>query len=110
MWRRGANLDGDTANFIETEQLVEFEDFRIAFLQVRGSIPLLWEQIVDLSYKPQLNILNHEETPKVIERHFNYLKQRYGEVVAVDLTDNHGEEGHLSSRFALEMKKVLNVR
>lgn len=34
MWRRGANLDGDTANFIETEQLVEFEDFRTAFLQV----------------------------------------------------------------------------
>lgn len=34
MWRRGANLDGDTANFIETEQLVEFEDYRTSFLQV----------------------------------------------------------------------------
>lgn len=30
--------------------------------QVRGSIPLLWEQIVDLSYKPRLNIINHEQT------------------------------------------------
>lgn len=26
--------------------------------------------------------------PKVIERHFNDIKQRYGEAVAVDLTDN----------------------
>lgn len=34
MWRRGANLEGDTANFIETEQLLEFEGFRSSFLQV----------------------------------------------------------------------------
>lgn len=34
MWRRGANLEGDVANFIETEQLVEFEGFRSSLLQV----------------------------------------------------------------------------
>lgn len=34
MWRRGANLEGDTANFIETEQLLEFEGFKASFLQV----------------------------------------------------------------------------
>lgn len=133
MWRRGANLEGDTANFIETEQLLEVKGFRTSLLQVlsyhfilgprynacfyllfsfpketsracfisvlasfafwlihlhislwiiqedillfllmygyfgsalqvRGSIPLLWEQIVDLSYKPQLKLLNHEQT------------------------------------------------
>nr|GEW10903.1 phosphoinositide phosphatase SAC8 isoform X1 [Tanacetum cinerariifolium] len=56
MWRRGANLEGDTANFIETEQLLEYDGFKSSFLQVRGSIPLLWEQIVDLSYKPRLLI------------------------------------------------------
>lgn len=42
MWRRGANLEGDTANFIETEQLLEFEGFKTSFLQVfyhtRGSL------------------------------------------------------------------------
>lgn len=34
MWRRGANLEGDTANFIETEQLLEFEGYMSSFLQV----------------------------------------------------------------------------
>lgn len=34
MWRRGANLEGDTANFIETEQLVEHEGFEASLLQV----------------------------------------------------------------------------
>ncbi|XP_010253772.1 PREDICTED: phosphoinositide phosphatase SAC8 isoform X2 [Nelumbo nucifera] len=110
MWRRGANLEGDTANFIETEQLFEFEGFRSSFLQIRGSIPLLWEQIVDLSYKPRLRIINHEETPKAVERHFHDLTQRYGETVAVDLTDKHGDEGQLSMAYASEMEKLPHVR
>ncbi|XP_019162639.1 PREDICTED: phosphoinositide phosphatase SAC8 isoform X2 [Ipomoea nil] len=84
MWRRGANLEGDTANFIETEQFLEFGSLRSSFLQVRGSIPLLWEQIVDLSYKPQLNIIYHEET--------------------------QGDEGKLSTAYAAEMQKLPNVR
>ncbi|CAL5420350.1 unnamed protein product [Camellia sinensis] len=110
MWRRGANLEGETANFIETEQLLEFEGFRSSFLQIRGSIPLLWEQIVDLSYKPQLNIIDHEQQSKVVERHFRDILQKYGETVAVDLTDQHGGEGKLSMAFAVELEKLPNVR
>ncbi|XP_028121238.1 phosphoinositide phosphatase SAC8 isoform X1 [Camellia sinensis] len=110
MWRRGANLEGETANFIETEQLLEFEGFRSSFLQIRGSIPLLWEQIVDLSYKPQLNIIDHEQQSKVVERHFRDILQKYGETVAVDLTDQHGGEGKLSMAFAAELEKLPNVR
>lgn len=34
MWRRGANFEGDTANFIETEQLLENEELKSSFLQV----------------------------------------------------------------------------
>ncbi|KAJ8533775.1 hypothetical protein K7X08_007099 [Anisodus acutangulus] len=110
MWRRGANLEGDTANFIETEQLLEFEGFRSSFLQIRGSIPLLWEQIVDLSYKPRLNIIDHEETPKVVERHFHDLSQRYGDVIAVDLTNKQGDEGLLSAAYTTEIQKLSSVR
>ncbi|XP_024189886.1 phosphoinositide phosphatase SAC8 isoform X1 [Rosa chinensis] len=110
MWRRGANLEGDVANFIETEQLAEFEGFKSSLLQIRGSIPLLWEQIVDLSYKPQLKIIDHEQTSNVVERHFHDLFQRYGETIAVDLTDKHGDEGELSKAFANETQNLPNVR
>ncbi|KAI3408591.1 uncharacterized protein J3R85_020216 [Psidium guajava] len=84
MWRRGANLEGDVANFIETEQILDVEGFRSSLLQVRGSIPLIWEQIVDLSYKPQLRLIEHEQT--------------------------HGGEGQLSAAYAAEMQKLPNVR
>ncbi|KAM0991510.1 hypothetical protein EV2_010228 [Malus domestica] len=110
MWRRGANLDGDVANFIEAEQLVETEGFQSSLLQIRGSIPLLWEQIVDLSYKPQLRIITHEQTSNVVERHFFFLSQRYGETMAVGLTDKLGDEGQLSTAFSAEMQNLPNVR
>ncbi|KAM2894702.1 hypothetical protein FF1_009908 [Malus domestica] len=110
MWRRGANLDGDLANFIETERLVEIEGFQSSLLQIRGSIRLLWEQIVDLRYKPQLRIITHEQTSNVVERHFFNLSQRYGETMAVDLTDKHGDEGQLSTAFSAEMQNLPNVR
>ncbi|RLN42463.1 phosphoinositide phosphatase SAC8 isoform X1 [Panicum miliaceum] len=110
MWRRGANLEGATANFVETEQLIEYEGLTSSFIQVRGSIPLLWEQIVDLSYKPRLCIIEHEETPKVVQRHFHDLSQRYGETVVIDLTDKRGDEGDLSNAFAAEMSRIRDVR
>ncbi|CAL5388749.1 unnamed protein product [Camellia sinensis] len=81
MWRRGANLEGDVANFIETEQLLEFEGSMSSFLQ-----------------------------SKVVERHFHDIIERYGETVAVDLTDKHGDEGQLSMAYATEMEKLPNVR
>ncbi|KAL5984355.1 hypothetical protein ACLOJK_018459 [Asimina triloba] len=77
---------------------------------IRGSIPLLWEQIVDLRYKPRLRIISHEEMPKVVERYFHDLTQRYGEVVAVDLTYQHGDEGELSRAYAAEMRQLPHVR
>ncbi|KAL4557920.1 hypothetical protein LXL04_036114 [Taraxacum kok-saghyz] len=110
MWRRGANLEGDTANFIETEQLLEYNGFKSSFLQVRGSIPLLWEQIVDLSYKPRLAVIEHQDTPMVVKRHFHDLLQRYGDIIALDLTDQHGNESLINLAFATEMEKLPDIR
>ncbi|KAJ6303495.1 hypothetical protein OIU77_017385 [Salix suchowensis] len=103
-------LEGDTANFIETEQLLELEGYRSSLLQIRGSIPILWEQIVDLSYRPSLRIISHEQTSNVVERHFHDLYQRYGDTMAVDLTNKHGDEGQLSTAYAAEMQKLPHVR
>ncbi|XP_031092699.1 phosphoinositide phosphatase SAC8-like isoform X2 [Ipomoea triloba] len=74
-------------NFADVLELWSFtlDEFVQGFHDyVRGSIPLLWEQIVDLSYKPQLNIIYHEET--------------------------QGDEGKLSAAYAAEMQKLPNVR
>lgn len=108
MWRRGADSDGYVANFVETEQILQLKGFTASFVQVRGSIPFLWEQIVDLKYKPKFEIVRHEDAPEVVERHFLDLRKRYGTVLAVDLVNKHGGEGRLSEKYANAMQRVVS--
>ncbi|XP_075515278.1 phosphoinositide phosphatase SAC7-like isoform X1 [Primulina tabacum] len=108
MWRRGADSDGFVANFVETEQIMQLNGYTASFIQVRGSIPLLWDQVVDLTYKPKFEIVTPEEAPRVVERHFLDLRKKYGNVLAVDLVNKHGGEGRLCEKFGDEMQKVAS--
>ncbi|XP_057492537.1 phosphoinositide phosphatase SAC7-like isoform X3 [Actinidia eriantha] len=108
MWRRGADSDGYVANFVESEQIIQLNGHTASFVQVRGSIPLLWEQIVDLTYKPKFELVRLEEAPRVVERHFLDLRKKYGNVVAVDLVNKHGGEGRLCEKFASAMQHIAS--
>lgn len=108
MWRRGADSDGYVANFVETEQIVQLNGHTASFVQVRGSIPLLWDQIVDLTYKPKFEIVRQEEAPRVVDRHFLDLRKKYGNVVAVDLVNKHGGEGRLCEKYGDAMQHIAS--
>ncbi|PWA45930.1 phosphoinositide phosphatase SAC6 [Artemisia annua] len=108
MWRRGADPDGYVANFVESEQIIQLKGFTASFVQVRGSMPFLWEQTVDLTYKPKFDILRPEEASRVAERHFLDLRKKYGNVVAVDLVNTHGDEGRLTRQFATSVQNILS--
>jgi hypothetical protein len=41
---RGVNDYGQVANFAETEQVIFLGDETTSYVQVRGSVPLFWEQ------------------------------------------------------------------
>ncbi|KPJ08916.1 Phosphatidylinositide phosphatase SAC1-A [Papilio machaon] len=51
---RGADAQGNVANFVETEQIIERGGEKSSFVQTRGSIPLFWSQYPDLKYKPAM--------------------------------------------------------
>lgn len=45
--KRGIDADGHCANYVETEQILlvgEYGSHALAFLQVRGSVPVYWNQ------------------------------------------------------------------
>ncbi|KAI8557035.1 hypothetical protein RHMOL_Rhmol05G0302900 [Rhododendron molle] len=83
---------------------------RFKLTEGRMSKPI-WKQ-ADPRFVWNRNILEEliENKSKVVERHFRDITQRYGETIAVDLTDKHGDEGQLSAAFAAEMQKLPNVR
>lgn len=98
MWTRGIDKDGAVANYVETEQIIEFRDYRSSFVQTRGSIPLFWKQDPNLRYKPPPTLTddNHEEA---FGWHFESQVMLYGRQVAINLINHGGSEGRLQEAF-----------
>lgn len=51
--RRGIDENGHVANYVETEQILSFGEHQMAFVQVRGSIPVYWSQ-PGFKYRPKV--------------------------------------------------------
>lgn len=102
--RRGVDDDGNTANSVETEQILSSPDWGpshniYSYLQVRGSIPLYFSQS-PYAFKP-VPVLHHStETNKfAFERHFRDLSRRYGKVQAVSLIDKQAGELKMGEQY-----------
>ncbi|XP_063773725.1 synaptojanin-2 isoform X2 [Pseudophryne corroboree] len=101
---RGVDDDGHVSNFVETEQTIYVDDDVSSFVQIRGSVPLFWEQ-------PGLQVGSHhlkltrglEANAPAFDRHMMLLKEQYGQQVIVNLLRSKGGEEVLSRAF----KKLL---
>lgn len=111
---RGADSQGNVANFVETEQIIivhgEQEQQCMSFVQIRGSIPVLWSQKPNLKYKPliELNDENEANQANILHKHMNKCVQFYNKNVCVNLINQHGAEGRLEKAFA-QMIRVCNM-
>lgn len=58
---RGSDGEGNTANFVETEQIISFleeENYNLlSYIQLRGSIPIKWSQPSELMFIPKVIII-----------------------------------------------------
>ncbi|XP_053524696.1 synaptojanin-2 isoform X3 [Artibeus jamaicensis] len=101
---RGVNDDGHVSNFVETEQTIYMDDGVSSFVQIRGSVPLFWEQ-------PGLQVGSHhlrlnrglEANAPAFDKHMVLLKEQYGKQVVVNLLGSRGGEEVLNRAF----KKLL---
>ncbi|XP_053917499.1 synaptojanin-2 isoform X2 [Cuculus canorus] len=101
---RGVNDDGHVSNFIETEQTIYLDDDVSSFVQIRGSVPLFWEQLA-LQVGSRHLRLNRglEANAPAFDRHMMLLKEQYGKQVIVNLLGSRGGEEVLNRAF----KKLL---
>lgn len=102
---RGTNDDGQVANFVETEQVIFLEDKVSSFIQIRGSIPLFWEQpgIQVGSHRVKLS-RGFEANAPAFERHFTALRRLYGKQVIINLLGSKEGEHMLSKAFQSHLK------
>lgn len=101
LYKRGIDKDGNVANFVETEQIVEYQGDRCSFVQIRGSIPLYWSQYPNLKYKPKMQLLDISQDEQILacSKHLEAQTIYYGRLILVDLVDNKGGEGNLKKAF-----------
>ena len=114
LYRRGIDFSGNVANFVETEQIVEFDKMQSSFVQVstwlpsfarmscrprlfnvvyiffvhaqiRGSIPLYWTQFPNMKLKPPPVIVPNEQHTEACRKHLTEIIGEYGKIVIVNL-------------------------
>ncbi|KAG1689918.1 Phosphatidylinositide phosphatase SAC1-B [Nymphon striatum] len=109
---RGLDQEGNAANFVETEQIIEWNGNRSSFVQTRGSIPLFWSQRPNLKYKPQPVLDSSVDHMSGFSRHFDTQVFNYGRQVIVNLIDHKGSEKHLEEALAntVTLSKNPNIR
>lgn len=97
---RGSNDDGHVANFVETEQLIVMDDEITSYIQIRGSVPLFWEQpgVQVGSHKVKMS-RGFDASQPVFDRHMAMIRERYRHQAVVNLLGSSmigGKEGEAS--------------
>lgn len=96
---RGIDDEGNVANFVETETILQMNDLLFGYTQIRGSVPVFWEQDLNL-LTAKVNITrSREATQPSFYRHFDSLVQKFGIVHVVNLLANKPGEAELSQRY-----------
>ncbi|CAH8574963.1 unnamed protein product [Heterobilharzia americana] len=103
---RGINDSGDVANFVETEQFIYLGDSVCSYIQLRGTVPLFWEQ-------PGLQVGSHkislsrplDISLSAFERHFMNLMSQYGSIGIVNLLGCKQGEAMLSKSYQDQHRK-----
>lgn len=105
---RGMDDDGNVANFVETETIFWTPDgVCFSYAQVRGSVPIFWEQQPGLLPGQQKVSITRspEATQPAFDRHMENLELAYGAVHVVNLLSaEKPSEVDISDRYRYHIK------
>ncbi|KAJ5122846.1 hypothetical protein N7448_003980 [Penicillium atrosanguineum] len=100
---RGIDDDGNVANFVETEMILWVAPgIAFSYVQVRGSVPIFWEQAPGLIPGQQKIEVTRsgEATQHAFNKHFETLELQYGAVHVVNLLSQlRSGEADLTTKF-----------
>jgi hypothetical protein len=116
--RRGVDGDGHVANSVETEQILsppswdpaeDGSEKLYAFVQYRGSMPLFFSQS-PYSLKPIAMLHGSPEAnAAALKLHFQYLKERYGNIQVASLVEKKGNEAKVGDLFQEQAGKLIKL-
>ncbi|OLL23777.1 Inositol-1,4,5-trisphosphate 5-phosphatase 1 [Neolecta irregularis DAH-3] len=104
---RGIDDEGNVANFVETETLLQNSASCFSFCQIRGSVPIFWEQVGTQLLGQKIQIPRFlEATQPAFEKHLESLIESYGPVHVINLLGSKGDEPTLSDRYERHLRNL----
>ena len=138
---RGIDKDGHVSNYNETEQFLLLDPTsagktqgtqRFSYVQVRGSVPVYWAEVNNLRYKPDLLIMEKEETVRsdlssfggmlltsslcvitqleAARKHFDEQVSIYGDIYLANLVNQKGYELPVKEAYERLVAKLDNPK
>ena len=89
---RGADKNGNVANCVEIEEILISKHSQKtiinSYLQIRGSVPLIWNQDPNMTRNPPIKIhINPEENYNSFSTHITELINQYDSIHCINLID-----------------------
>ncbi|KAI0775957.1 DNase I-like protein [Trametes elegans] len=106
---RGVDDDGNCANFVETETVFSTDQHCYSYVQVRGSVPLFWEQQGLQTFGQRIQITRPQASQPAFDRHFAGLVEEYGAVHAINLLGTKENEAALTAAYSRHMKSAQHA-
>lgn len=105
---RGIDDEGNAANFVETETILSAGDAMVSFTQVRGSVPVFWEQqgLQALNARIQITRTGAASQP-AFTRHMEQLLHEYRAVFLLDLLGTRDAEMLLGNTYVAHIEAFL---
>ncbi|PWN93379.1 hypothetical protein FA10DRAFT_270625 [Acaromyces ingoldii] len=102
---RGIDDSGNVANFVESETLFHLGAVTFSHTQVRGSVPLFWEQQGLQAFNARIQVTRPRiASQPAYDRHFADLFSHYNRVHALNLLGTRDAETVLSAAYAEHMR------
>ncbi|XP_078261878.1 synaptojanin-2-like [Rhinoraja longicauda] len=107
---QGTDDDGHVSNFVETEQVIYLDDAVSSYVQIRGSVPLFWEQTGAQVGSHHMRLTRGlEANAPAFDRHLMLLREHYGNQVIINLLRSKGGEEVLSKAYKKLMWASLHA-
>ncbi len=109
---RGMNDEGHVANFVETELAIHCDNKVGSFVQIRGLVPLFWEQPGLQTTGGLIRIKlsrGYACSHPSFERHFEWSLLHYGPMLCCNLLGERNQETMLSNAFKEHFAELSSV-
>ncbi|KAI8890412.1 DNase I-like protein [Backusella circina FSU 941] len=106
---RGIDDNGHVANFVETETILYSDRICYAYTQIRGSVPVFWEQQAWQLVQHRIQISRGSDAAlPAVKRHFNELVNRYNSVCSINLLSQRDavDESVLSKAYITAINQL----